>query len=136
MFICYRVNNIRLPGSRRTVSFSEYAEVTVYGHVIRLARERVLVVSTIHKHYHCYIVIVYHSLTCEMEYISKTRSFPDWSCQSCRLCLCLTFQIDGTPTTQNYVSLEGGKIVVRYAPRAELKLLTGIYQFRLYIYIF
>ena len=48
MFICYRVNNIRLPGSRRTVSFSEYAEVTVYGHVIRLARERVLIVSTIH----------------------------------------------------------------------------------------
>ena len=74
MFVCYSVNNIRLQGSRRTVSFSEYAEVTVYGHVIRLARERVLIVSTTHKHYHCYIVIVYHSLTSELEYMGKIWS--------------------------------------------------------------
>ena len=77
MLVCSRVNNIRLPGSRPSVSFSEYAEVTVYGHVIRLARERVLIVSTIHKHYHCYIVIVCHCPTSELEYIGKFKSFPD-----------------------------------------------------------
>ena len=50
VLVCYRVNNIRLPGSLRTVSYSEYAEVTVYGHVIRLAGNRALIVRTIHKH--------------------------------------------------------------------------------------
>ena len=70
-----------------------------------------------------------HSLTSELECNGKTRCFPGCSCH--RLYLHSTFQVDGNPTTQNYVSLENGKVVVRYAPRAELRLSTGICQFKL-----
>ena len=126
--IFHSINNIRQPDRNPDVSYTEYVETTVYGHVVRMGLDGLVLVShcskrTFQIYIHTYIdthVICVYICVCVCIYMCVC-AYTAYS-KPCRYILLV--QVDGEVVAPGF-DLDDEAIIVSYLSDRDLVLTTG-----------